>query len=247
MKTVVLIPTYNEAQNISNMVNAVIAHGVDVLIIDDNSPDGTGQIADGLAAEHERVQVLHRPGKAGLGKAYLAGFAWALRRGYDWVIEMDADGSHRPEDLPALLAARDDTTELIIGSRWTKGGATLGWPWHRQLLSRGGNWYIRRCVDLPVKDATAGFRAYRASLLRRLPHRSIASAGYFFQVEMTLVSHLAGAKIVEVPIVFAQRAAGVSKMSGGIIGEALWRATIWGFRYRALAISNRWPARGLKG
>ncbi|MDO5627323.1 MAG: polyprenol monophosphomannose synthase [Mobilicoccus sp.] len=232
-RTVILIPTYNERESIERQVRGVreVAPEVDVCVIDDASPDGTGAIADALAASDDRVHVLHRSGKNGLGAAYLAGFAWALERGYDTLVEMDADGSHRPEDLPAVLAATPDA-DLVIGSRWVAGGDIRNWPPHRVLLSVGGNQYTRLLLGMPVMDATAGFRAYRAEALEHIGLTDVASHGYCFQVDLTWRVVRAGLRIVEVPITFVERDAGASKMSRDIFVESLRNVTAWGMRYR---------------
>lgn len=232
-RIVVLIPTYNEMGSIRRQVEGVRAAcpQVDVLVIDDNSPDGTGQLADELAAADPQVRVLHRAGKEGLGKAYLAGFRWALEQGYDTLIEMDADGSHRPEDLPAVVAAAPEA-DLVIGSRWIRGGAIENWPPHRLALSVGGNQYVRMLLGIPVMDATAGFRAYRAEALARIGLDNIESTSYCFQVDLTWRAVRAGLKIIEVPITFVERDAGDSKMRSDTFVESLWNVTAWGARYR---------------
>jgi len=232
-RVVVLIPTYNEKDSIVRQVTQVraVCPHVDVLVIDDASPDGTGDIADTLAETDPAVHVLHRTGKDGLGRAYLAGFAWALDRGYDTLVEMDADGSHRPQDLPAVLAAAP-TADLVIGSRWVAGGDIENWPPHRLFLSVGGNQYVRMLLGMPVMDATAGFRAYRAEALRHIGLDDIASQGYCFQVDLTWRVVRAGMRIVEVPITFVERDAGDSKMSRDIFAESLRNVTAWGVRYR---------------
>jgi dolichol-phosphate mannosyltransferase len=201
------------------------------LVVDDSSPDGTGVWAAQAAAGDPQIHVLHRPAKDGLGRAYRDGFRWALRRGFDPIVEMDADGSHRPEDLPALLRATG-AADLAIGSRWVPGGRVTGWPLRRRLLSRGGNLYVRALLGLGVKDATAGFRAYRADLLRRIDLDRIEAHGYGFQVNMTLAARDAGGRVVELPIEFPERTEGVSKMTGGIVREAMWLVTRWGVRRR---------------
>ncbi|MEU1968429.1 polyprenol monophosphomannose synthase [Micromonospora sediminicola] len=247
-RVLVVIPTYNEADNVRRIVDRVrvAAPAVDVLVADDNSPDGTGAIADTIAGNDPRVHVLHRPGKEGLGAAYLAGFAWARRRGYDAVVEMDADGSHAPEDLPALLAAARDA-DVVIGSRWTRGARVLNWPWRRLLLSRVGNLYARVALGMPVSDATGGYRVYRTSALDAIDLGSVRSQGYAFQVELSRLAHRAGVRIVEVPITFAEREHGDSKMSPLIVAEALWRVTRWGVRDRRASVRGRpaalarWP------
>jgi dolichol-phosphate mannosyltransferase len=239
----VCIPTYNEAANVAAIVARVRAAvpAATVLILDDASPDGTGAIADGIAATDDQVVVLHRPGKAGLGAAYLAGFAWALERGYDVVVEMDADGSHAPEELPRLLAALR-TADVVLGSRWVPGGAVRNWPRSRLLLSRGGNAYVRRALRVPLRDATGGYRAYRRSVLEALPLDEVASQGYCFQVDLAWRSVRSGFRVVEVPITFVEREHGVSKMSRKIVAEALWRVTGWGLRDRFHRKDRQQPA-----
>ncbi|MEU6020178.1 polyprenol monophosphomannose synthase [Micromonospora sp. NPDC047134] len=242
-RVLVVIPTYNEADNLSTIVGRVrrAAPQVEVLVADDNSPDGTGDIAEDLARGDRQVHVLHREGKQGLGAAYLAGFGWARRRGFDAVVEMDADGSHDPQDLPALLAAAADA-DLVIGSRWTRGARVLNWPLRRLLLSRGGNLYARLALGMPVADATGGYRVYRSSLLDLLDLESVCSQGYSFQVELCRLAHRAGARITEVPITFAERERGASKMSPLIVVEALWRITGWAFDDRRAAVRHGWRA-----
>ena len=231
-RVLVIIPTYNERENVGWIVPAVLAAApVDVLIADDNSPDGTGQLADDLAADDARVHVLHRPGKQGLGAAYLAGFAWGLDRGYDVLVEMDADGSHRPQDLPRLLAALADA-DLVLGSRWVAGGSVVNWPKSREWLSRGGNTYARRMLKIPLFDATGGFRAFRADTLRAIDLATVDSQGYIFQVDLAYRVLERGLRVVEVPIVFVEREHGSSKMSRSIVGEAMWRVTVWGYHLR---------------
>lgn len=236
MKAVVCIPTYNEIESLQAVVERTrrAAPYVDILIIDDASPDGTGQLADSLAEKDDQVFVMHRSAKNGLGRAYLDGFTWALERAYTHVCEMDADGSHQPEQLPLLIdrANKADEPDVVIGSRWTERGEVRNWPVYREVLSRGGNLYIKAWLDLPVKDATAGFRVYRTDILRKLDFDSVESKGYFFQVDMTIKLAELGAKIVEVPIIFVEREAGESKMSGNIIGEAMLRTTKMGLHKR---------------
>lgn len=235
----VVIPTYNERASLPRQVEGVraVAPDVDILVVDDASPDGTGEWADACAATDSRVHVLHRPGKAGLGAAYRAGFAWALERGYGRVCEMDADGSHRPEDLPALLAASAEGPALVIGSRWVPGGSVVNWPRHRLALSRGANLYVRVALGLRVNDATAGFRVYRADVLRAIDLNTVESQGYCFQIDMCWRVARAGGDVVEVPIAFVERDAGASKMNGGIIGEALIKVAQWGVRERARQVA----------
>lgn len=225
-----MIPTYNESANLEWIIGRVHAAQpeVDVLVADDGSPDGTGDIADRLAAADDRVHVLHRTSKQGLGSAYRAGFAWGLARDYDVLMEMDADGSHRPEDLAQILAASRDGADLVLGSRWVPGGSVVNWPVHRKLISRGGTLYARLMLGLPVSDVTGGFRAFRRGTLLRLPLDDVASQGYCFQIDMTRRVVAAGLDVVEVPITFVERERGQSKMSGAIVREALWRVTVWG-------------------
>ena len=244
-RVLVVVPTYNERESLPGALERLAGHvpDADVLVVDDGSPDGTGDLTEKLAEADAPVRgrtaihLLRRTAKEGLGPAYLAGFAWALERGYDVVVEMDADGSHRAQDLPALLARVGDA-DLVIGSRWMKGGTVVNWPLNREILSRGANFYVRVALGLGIKDATAGFRAYRADLLRAMPLADVASQGYGFQVDMTLRAHRAGARIVEVPITFVEREQGVSKMSGGIIGEALVSVARWGAAERARQVAG---------
>lgn len=226
MKVLICIPTYNERESLPGMLDRTRAAvpEVDILVIDDNSPDGTGAYADERAADDSQIHVMHHTAKEGLGRAYLAGFEWAIDRGYTHVCEMDADGSHRPEHLPELLERADepDKPDLVIGSRWVDGGEVVNWPKHREVLSRAGNLYIKLWLDLPAKDATAGFRVFRTDTLKKLDFSTIESKGYFFQVDMTLKMRDLGAKIVEVPISFVEREIGDSKMSGNIIRKHLF-------------------------
>ena len=233
-RVVVVVPTYNERENLAWIVGRLRAATpqADVLVVDDGSPDGTGRLADELAAEDPQVTVLHRAEKAGLGAAYLHGFRVALERGYDVVGEMDADGSHQPEQLPSMLAALDHA-DLVIGSRWVKGGSVVNWPLHRKALSVGGNIYTRALLGMPVHDATAGYRAYRSSTLRTIGLRDVASEGYCFQVDLTRRAVARGLRVREVPITFVEREIGDSKMSGSIMRESLQRITVWGLQHRA--------------
>ena len=233
-RVLVIVPTYNERENLEPLLARlhVAVPSVDVLVVDDGSPDGTGQIADRLAAADERVCVLHRREKAGLGAAYIAGFGWAREHGYDVVVEMDADGSHAPEQLPRLLTALEEA-DLVLGSRWVTGGEVVNWPRSRQLLSRGGNAYTRILLRLPLRDATGGYRAYRRRVLDALPLDDVASHGYCFQVDLAWQAWKAGYTVVEVPITFVERVRGESKMSRAIVAEALWRVTWWGLRARS--------------
>ena len=228
-KFLVIMPTYNEMANLGNSVERLFEfnHDVDLLIVDDNSPDGTGLIADRLSKEYSKVAVLHRKNKEGLGPAYLAGFQYAIDQNYQYVIEMDADGSHRAEDLPKLTA-KAQQADLVIGSRWVPGGSVVNWPLHRKLISRVGNKYAQIMLQVPIRDITAGFRVFSLELLKGLPLKNVASHGYSFQVEMAMRSARHGAKIVEVPITFVERVSGVSKMNTAIVAEALWLVTKWG-------------------
>lgn len=245
-RTLVVIPTYNEREALPGTLERLrrAQPDVDVLIADDGSPDGTGAWAGARAAEDPAVHVLHRTAKEGLGPAYLAGFAWGLERGYDVLVEMDADASHRPEQLGRLLGAVDAGADLAIGSRWVKGGRVHDWPLRRLFLSRGANIYTRVAMGLAVNDATAGFRAFRSELLARLLTEEIASHGYCFQVDMTRRSADRGARIVEVPIDFDERVEGVSKMDSSIVAEALGRVTLWGLQHRAQQLRRAVGYRG---
>jgi dolichol-phosphate mannosyltransferase len=239
-RVVVVIPTYNEADNIRLITERVrrAVPSVDILVADDNSPDGTGTIADELAAADSQLHVLHRAGKEGLGAAYIAGFAWAREHGYDAVVEMDADGSHAPEELSKLLdAARD--ADVVIGSRWVPGGSVVNWPLHRMILSRGGSLYTRIALGLPLRDTTAGYRVYRMPVLDKIEVHTVSSQGYCFQIDLGWRSHKSGFRIVEVPIRFAERERGASKMSSSIVREAFWRVAVWGVRARRQSLQAR--------
>ena len=229
----VIVPTYNEYDNLAIIAARLHAAVPDahLLVVDDDSPDGTGKLADELAAESEWVHVLHRTAKNGLGAAYLAGFSWAREQGFPVVVEMDADGSHAPEQLPRLLAGLDHA-DLVLGSRWVPGGEVVNWPRSRQLISRGGNAYTRLVLGLPLRDATGGYRAYRRDILDGVVARGVASQGYCFQVDLAWQIWKAGHRVVEVPIRFVERERGESKMSRAIVLEALWRVTVWGARSR---------------
>ncbi|MFD7550782.1 polyprenol monophosphomannose synthase [Streptomyces sp. NPDC059578] len=229
----VIIPTYNEAENIKSIVGRVRDSVPDahVLVADDNSPDGTGRLADELAAADEHVHVLHRKGKEGLGAAYLAGFRWGLAEGYGVIIEMDADGSHQPEELPRLLTALKGA-DLVLGSRWVPGGRVVNWPKSREFISRGGSTYSRLLLDVPLRDVTGGYRAFRRETLEGLGLTEVASQGYCFQVDLARRAVKAGFHVVEVPITFVERVHGDSKMSRDILVEALWRVTSWGVTER---------------
>ena len=237
-RVVMVIPTYNEVDNLAWLVGRLRAAqpSVDLLVVDDNSPDGTGAVADELAAADPAVHVLHRPGKGGLGAAYLAGFAWALDAGYDVVGEMDADGSHQPEQLHRLLEALAGPdsygADLVIGSRWIPGGSVVNWPLRREALSRGGNLYVRMLLGIGVRDATAGFRVFRSSALEKIDLASVRSTGYVFQTDLVTRCLRAGLTVREVPIEFVERVRGDSKMSGAVATESLRRITTWGLRER---------------
>ena len=228
-RVLVIVPTYQERENIEAVVRRVLdcVDTADVLVVDDDSPDGTGKIADELAAADPRVQVLHRTAKAGLGAAYIAGFDWGLARGYGVLVEMDADGSHPPEQLPRLLAALSDA-DLVLGSRYVPGGAVVNWPRSREFLSRGANIYSRALLGIPLRDMTGGYRAYRRTVLEAIDYPNVASQGYCFQVDLARRVVAAGYRVVEVPITFVERERGESKMSGEIVREAFWRVTRWG-------------------
>ncbi len=246
-RIVVIIPTFNELSTLPVIVSRVRASvpEADILVADDNSPDGTGRMADELAAADEQVHVMHRLGKEGLGAAYLAGFAWALQAGYDVVVEMDADGSHQPEQLPRLLDALR-TADLVLGSRWVPGGRTENWPKSRQLISRGGTAYTRLMLGVPIQDATGGYRAFRADTLRKLDLHEVASQGYCFQIDLAWRAVQRGLIVREVPITFVERTAGTSKMSRKIVAEALWRVTVWGVDDKVTRVRRRSHARRSK-
>ncbi|PWJ53195.1 dolichol-phosphate mannosyltransferase [Quadrisphaera granulorum] len=244
-RVLVITPTYDERESLPVTLARLRAAvpDADVLVVDDGSPDGTGEIADAIAVSDPAVHVLHRPRKSGLGGAYTAGFTWGLQRGYDVLVEMDADGSHAPEQLPSLLAAvgvpGDDAgrrgaagADLALGSRWVPGGRVVDWPLTRQLLSRAGSIWARWATGAPLHDATGGFRAYRAHALRAIDLPSVRSEGYCYQIDLATRVVRAGLRVVEVPITFTERAAGASKMSRAIVVEALWRTTVWGAQRR---------------
>ena len=231
-RVTVALPTYNELENLPLITPEIVAFGYRLLIIDDNSPDGTGRLADSLAADLSEVTVLHREAKEGLGPAYAAGFDRALSDGAEVVVEMDADFSHDPADLPRLVEAIEHGADVAIGSRYVPGGSTPDWPRIRQFISRGGNLYARAMLGMPIRDATAGFRAYTADALRRLPYRVAEASGYGFQVEMAWRAHRAGMKVIEVPISFRDRQRGTSKMGAPIVLEAMRLVTMWGLRRR---------------
>lgn len=235
----VIIPTYNEADNIQPIVARVRSAVPDahILVADDNSPDGTGKLADELAIGDDAVHVLHRKGKEGLGAAYLAGFRWGIERGYGVLVEMDADGSHQPEELPRLLTALK-SADVVLGSRWIPGGRVVNWPKSREFISRGGSIYSRVLLDVPIRDVTGGYRAFRKETLEGLGMDEVASAGYCFQVDLAWRAVKAGFHVVEVPITFVERERGDSKMSRNILVEALWRVTGWGITSRAAKVGK---------
>jgi dolichol-phosphate mannosyltransferase len=232
-RLVLVVPTYNEAENVAELVRRVRAAVpmADVLVVDDDSPDGTGRIADELAARDRQVQVLHRHAKEGLGAAYLHGFRVALDRGYDVIGEMDADGSHQPEQLPRLLAALEDA-DLVLGSRWVPGGSVVNWPRRRQVLSRGGNLYTRLLLGIPVRDVTGGYRLFRRATLEKIDLPSVESVGYCFQADLAWRTVEAGLRVREVPIEFVERVRGESKMTPSVAAESLRRITVWGLHER---------------
>ncbi|HEY5882456.1 MAG TPA: polyprenol monophosphomannose synthase [Nakamurella sp.] len=232
-RILVIIPTYDERENLPLILERLFASvpSAHVLVADDGSPDGTGEVADEWAARDERVHVLHRTEKAGLGAAYMAGFGWGLDRGYDVLVEMDADGSHPPEQLPRLLDALQHA-DLVLGSRYVAGGQVVNWPKHREWLSRGGNLYSRFALGVRIYDITGGYRAYRSPVLKALALDDVASTGYCFQVDLAWRTVRAGFRVTEVPITFTERQIGESKMSGSIVREALLKVTLWGAAHR---------------
>jgi dolichol-phosphate mannosyltransferase len=246
-RTLVIIPTYDERENIESIVQrALAAASVDVLVVDDASPDGTADIVERMAHDDDRIALMRRSGKGGLGAAYIAGFTYARERRYTLAVEMDADGSHPPERLAAMIAQFDTDPPLlgcVVGSRWVKGGSVVNWPAHRRFISRAGSLYARIMLGVPVRDVTAGFRVYPTAVLAGLALDTIASRGYCFQIDMTRRIDAAGMRIIEMPIEFRERELGHSKMSGGIVAEAMWRVTVWGFQ-RAGRGLRRWIRRG---
>lgn len=230
-ETLVVIPTYNEAASIGDVVARVlrleiVGHAIEVLVIDDGSPDGTGAIVKTLTGS--RVHLLQRSKKGGLGQAYLAGFAWALDRHYEVIVEMDGDGSHLPEQLDRLLAAITDGADLVIGSRWVPGGKVDNWSFLRQSLSRAGNSYARFCLGFSLRDSTAGYRAFKRTALETLDLATVDSSGYCFQIDLAWRAWQRKLRVAQVPITFVERTSGVSKMSKGIVLEAIWQITKWG-------------------
>lgn len=232
-RVLVIIPTYNESENIEVIVGRVLASvpTAAVLVVDDGSPDGTGKQADTMAEADPRIQVIHRTEKNGLGPAYIAGFDWGLAAGYDVLVQMDADGSHAPEQLPRLLAGLANA-DLVLGSRWVPGGEVLNWPNSRKLISRSGSFYSRMALGLELRDVTGGYRAFRRETLEGIDYRGVASQGYCFQVDVAWRAVRGGYRLLEVPITFAERERGESKMSGAIVREAFGRVTQWGLAYR---------------
>lgn len=230
----IVLPTYNEIDNLGSILGRIrqAVPAADVLIVDDASPDGTGELAERLATDDAGVSVLHRPGKGGLGMAYLAGFTRALEAGYDFVVEIDGDGSHNPSSLPAMIELARTEADLVIGSRWVQGGQVRNWHWLRQAISRSGNLYSRVVLGSRITDLTSGFRVFRTSALREIDLFSVSSQGYCFQVELAWTLEKAGATVVEHPITFVERTQGRSKMHAGIVAEALWRVTLWGLTRR---------------
>ena len=228
-RVLVIIPTYNERQALPIILKRVRASvpEADILIVDDNSPDGTGELAQSHAEADSQIHVMHRLGKDGLGAAYLSGFAWGLQQGFDVIVEMDADGSHQPEQLPMLLEALNDA-DLVLGSRWVHGGGTKNWSRAREILSRGGNTYTKVMLGININDSTGGYRAFRSDTLRKLDLNEVASQGYCFQVDLAWRAAQRGLIVKEVPITFVEREVGTSKMSRKIVTEALWRVTVWG-------------------
>lgn len=241
---VMVVPTYNEADNLAWVIQRLrtACPGLHVLVVDDSSPDGTGKVAEELAAQDPLVQVVHREIKAGLGAAYIHGFAVALAQGYAVIGEMDADGSHQPEQLPGLFAALHDA-DLVIGSRWVPGGSVRNWPLHRLALSRFGNVYVRLLLGTPVRDSTAGFRLFRRSTLESIDIAQVQSVGYVFQTDLTWRTWKAGLRVVEVPIEFVERERGDSKMTSDVAKESLRRITSWGLRERRRQIRSWWVRR----
>ena len=232
-KVLVIVPTYNELESLPVIVAGIRSAEptVHILVADDNSPDGTGEVADSLSSGDNNIHVLHRTAKAGLGAAYLDSFGWAKKSGYDVVVEMDADGSHRPADLTKILDALTNN-DVVLGSRWIKQGKVVNWAKSREILSRGGNLYTRMWLGIPLHDATGGFRAYRMSALDVMDINQVESQGYCFQVDMAWRAVKAGLRVTEVPITFVERELGESKMDGSIVKEALWRVTQWGIEKR---------------
>lgn len=239
-RVLVIIPTYNEVEALPLILTRVQSSvpTAEILIVDDNSPDGTGEIADRWVAKNTGIHVLHRVGKSGLGAAYLAGFSWGLQQGFDVLVEMDADGSHQPEQLPNLLDALK-YSDLVLGSRWVQGGGTQNWSRNREILSKGGNYYTKKMLGIDINDATGGYRAFKADTLRALDLHEVASAGYCFQVDLAWRAKQRGFIVTEVPITFVEREVGTSKMSRKIVTEALWKVTVWGVDRRIKMLKHK--------
>ncbi|MGQ0848787.1 MAG: polyprenol monophosphomannose synthase [Actinomycetota bacterium] len=234
----VVVPTYNERENLPHLAAAVLLHGYRLIVVDDNSPDGTGVLADEMKEQVGNMEVLHRPAKVGLGPAYGAGFERAIQTGTAVIVQMDGDFSHNPDDLPRLVHAVEAGADLAMGSRYIPGGGTPDWPWRRRVLSKGGNLYARLMLGIPLTDATGGYRAWRVEALQRLPYASARASGYSFQVEMAMRAVDMGLHLAEVPIVFRDRTLGKSKMGPDIVVEAMRLVTLWGIRRRAAGL--RW-------
>jgi dolichol-phosphate mannosyltransferase len=247
---VIVLPTYNERENLEHVMRALAdvrgraPFPGDVLVVDDSSPDGTGEIADALAEGHNWVHVLHRPAKRGLGQAYLAGFRWALERDYTHVLEMDADLSHPPDALPRLLAAAADA-DLVLGSRYVAGGGVVGWPAHRRLISRGGSLYARTILGVGIRDLTGGYKCFRRQVLEAIDLTSVLGQGYVFQIELTYRTLRMGGRVVEVPITFEDRTAGASKMTTAIVAEAVWKVPLLRLRSLRAPLDERLRSGGV--
>ncbi|HEU4807156.1 MAG TPA: polyprenol monophosphomannose synthase [Homoserinimonas sp.] len=239
-ETLVIVPTYNEAENLPSIIGRLrqAEPDADILIVDDASPDGTGQLADQLAVGDPAITVLHRPAKRGLGRAYIAGFQHGLAADYRYLVEIDADGSHDPTELTRMLLLAEQTADLVIGSRWVAGGAVLNWPWLRRAISRTGNRYAKTVLRSRIRDLTSGYRVYRADALRSLELDRVASQGYCFQIELAWRLERAGFEVLEHPITFVERTAGRSKMHAGIVAEALLRITFWGLARKRQELSQ---------
>jgi dolichol-phosphate mannosyltransferase len=246
--TLIVIPTYNERDNLAPIVDRILSSipDVDVLIVDDNSPDGTGALADELAATSQRVKVLHREAKEGLGAAYKAGFHDAIRRGYEFIAEMDADGSHQPEEFHRFQEAIKDA-DLVIGARYIPGGSVVNWPWHRKALSIGGNRYIRLLLGTPLSDATSGYRLFRSDALQAIDLDSVQSRGYVFQADLAFRCLQKGLRVREVPIEFVERERGESKMTADVAFDSLRRITKWGVKERQRQLRARFSSRKTQG
>jgi dolichol-phosphate mannosyltransferase len=232
-RALVVVPTYNERVNLPLIVPQILQQDIriEVLVVDDNSPDGTGRMADEMAAAEPRIHVMHRPGKEGLGKAYIAGFKWALERDYDYIFEMDADFSHDPKYLPEFLQSIE-RADLVVGSRYRSGVNVINWPIYRLLLSLGANEYARRITGLPLTDSTGGFKCFRRRVLESIDFSKVKSNGYSFQIEMSFRAWKQGFRVVEIPIVFTDRVEGQSKMNKRIVREAIWM--VWWLRIKSM-------------